>query len=60
MSQTTLNEAEIDAKTSSTLKSILRYIRSSATQTAEVSDDEMLSSIEADLNQALVELGVEE
>ena len=60
MSQTTLNEAEIDAKTKATLKSILRYIRTSATQTKEVSDEEMASSIEAELNQSLIEMGVEE
>ena len=55
-----MNEAEIDTRTQATLKSILRYIRTSATQTKEVSDDEMASAIEAELNQALVELGVEE
>ena len=60
MSQTTLNEADIDIRTETTLKSILRYIRTSATQTKEVSDDEMASAIESELNQALVELGVEE
>ena len=60
MSQTILNEAEIDTKTEKTLKSILRYIRNSATQTKEVSDDEMASTIEAELNRSLVELGVKE
>ena len=60
MSQTTWNEDEIDTRANATLKSILHYIRISATQTKEVSDEEMASAIEAELKQALVDLGVEE
>ena len=59
MNQKTSNENQVDMRASSAIKSILAYIRSSATQTKEVSDQEIRSFIEARLEEALAELGVD-